>query len=159
MRIYQNYFYVYVIFIFFISVNEIINGMESKLFQSNNDADVANIDSNFFKKIKTLSNYDSRIINENNSKYLIKNKTENVTQPVEAPCEKNCYNNGYCRNGKCYCLPGYTGNICSEYNYGNSNNKLCLNDCNNQGNCIHGQCLCNKNYGGNDCSIGMFINI
>ena len=155
MRIYQNYFYLNVLFIFFIFVNEIIYGIESKLFQSNKYSEISNI---VLKKLKTLSNHDSNIINENNTNYLIKNKTENSIDAVEAPCEKNCYNNGYCRNGKCYCLPGYTGNLCSEYNHKNSNNKECLNDCSSHGNCLNGQCICYKNYGGNDCSISIFIN-
>ena len=63
----------------------------------------------------------------------------------------DCSLNGYCLLNKCYCVPGFYGNDCSQ------TNKKCVNNCSDKGECVEGRCVCKKSYAGIDCSVSKYI--
>jgi hypothetical protein len=59
--------------------------------------------------------------------------------------DAGCSSNGMSKNGKCYCFPGYEGDVCNK-------SKECPNKCSGQGICSRGQCFCNPGFNGDDCA-------
>ena len=58
---------------------------------------------------------------------------------------KRCNGNGIEKANKCYCFPGYSGELC--------NDKVeCPNKCSNKGMCSRGTCFCNPGFTSSDCS-------
>lgn len=62
-------------------------------------------------------------------------------------CETaSCRNNGVCVDGKCLCLPGYSGNYCEVKD-------KCFNVSCENGSCDEGICKCDAYYNGNNCEV------
>jgi len=90
---------------------------------------------NLYNKITVRNNYSSNSEMES----LLRNKT--------IFCVNDCSNNGFCLDGKCYCIPEFFGEDCSK------SNKKCINNCSEKGECVNGICKCKENYAGLDCSL------
>ena len=86
------------------------------------------------KLVANSSNY-----SDTELQVLLRNKT--------VFCQNDCSNNGFCLDGKCYCVPEFFGDDCSK------TNKKCVNNCSEKGECINGQCTCLNGYSGIDCSV------
>jgi hypothetical protein len=93
---------------------------------------------NIYNKIRNNStNY-----SETELQIILRNKTHF--------CPNDCSNNGFCLDGKCFCVPEFFGEDCSK------SNKQCINNCSEKGECVYGKCKCQENYGGVDCSVSNF---
>ena len=61
------------------------------------------------------------------------------------PGKEKCNGNGIEKASKCYCYPGFSGDLCDK--------KIeCPADCSNQGICSRGTCFCNPGFTSADCS-------
>ncbi|VDN02037.1 unnamed protein product [Thelazia callipaeda] len=60
-------------------------------------------------------------------------------------CRYECTGHGHCKDGKCFCFPGYTGTYCEE--------NSCPVLCNGNGIFSGGQCICHEGYKGSDCDL------
>ncbi|CAD7960872.1 unnamed protein product [Amoebophrya sp. A25] len=74
----------------------------------------------------------------------IKKVVQTANQLAERECPGACSGNGQCKDGSCFCLPGYSGPSCDSY---------CPNECTGRGHCVAGACLCFSAFKGADCSI------
>uniref|UniRef100_A0A1I8EAL2 EGF-like domain-containing protein n=1 Tax=Wuchereria bancrofti TaxID=6293 RepID=A0A1I8EAL2_WUCBA len=60
-------------------------------------------------------------------------------------CRYDCTGHGQCKDGKCYCFPGYSGTYCEE--------NSCPVLCSGNGIFSGGQCICHEGYKGRDCDL------
>ncbi|KAM3723399.1 Teneurin-1 [Dirofilaria immitis] len=60
-------------------------------------------------------------------------------------CRYDCTGHGQCKDGKCYCFPGYSGTYCEE--------NSCPVLCSGNGIFSSGQCICHEGYKGPDCDL------
>uniref|UniRef100_A0A915PKS0 EGF-like domain-containing protein n=1 Tax=Setaria digitata TaxID=48799 RepID=A0A915PKS0_9BILA len=60
-------------------------------------------------------------------------------------CRYDCTGHGQCKDGRCYCFPGYTGTYCEE--------NSCPLLCSGNGIFSGGQCICHEGYKGPDCDL------
>ncbi|KAL4003026.1 GHH signature containing HNH/Endo VII nuclease toxin family protein [Acanthocheilonema viteae] len=60
-------------------------------------------------------------------------------------CRYDCAGHGQCKDGRCYCFPGYSGTYCEE--------NSCPVLCSGNGVFSGGQCICHEGYKGPDCDL------
>ncbi|XP_018328225.1 fibrillin-2 isoform X2 [Agrilus planipennis] len=64
----------------------------------------------------------------------------------DGTCKAICMNGGTCKDRKCLCKPGFTGDYCTE--------PICVENCKNGGRCIGpDRCACVFGFTGNHCEI------
>ena len=60
-------------------------------------------------------------------------------------CKYDCFSKGFCKNGKCHCHPGYSGEFCEE--------TACPVLCSGNGIFTNGRCSCHEGFKGLECDI------
>ncbi|VDO35068.1 unnamed protein product, partial [Onchocerca flexuosa] len=70
---------------------------------------------------------------------------DHVVDERSDDCRYDCTGHGQCKDGRCYCFPGYSGTYCEE--------NSCPVLCSGNGIFSGGQCICHEGYKGPDCDL------
>ncbi|EFO27446.1 hypothetical protein LOAG_01036 [Loa loa] len=70
---------------------------------------------------------------------------DQVVDERTVDCRYDCTGHGQCKDGRCYCFPGYSGTYCEE--------SSCPILCSGNGIFSGGQCICHEGYKGPDCDL------
>uniref|UniRef100_A0A7E4W009 Teneurin-m n=1 Tax=Panagrellus redivivus TaxID=6233 RepID=A0A7E4W009_PANRE len=71
--------------------------------------------------------------------------TTSVAAKSKKTCKYHCFSKGVCKEGKCHCHPGYSGDYCEE--------TACPVLCSGNGIFTNGRCNCHDGFKGPDCDI------
>uniref|UniRef100_A0A914PWQ3 EGF-like domain-containing protein n=1 Tax=Panagrolaimus davidi TaxID=227884 RepID=A0A914PWQ3_9BILA len=70
---------------------------------------------------------------------------QNPIAKISQSCKYDCFSKGFCKNGKCHCHPGYSGEFCEE--------TACPVLCSGNGIFTNGRCSCHEGFKGLECDI------
>uniref|UniRef100_A0AC35GBY9 EGF-like domain-containing protein n=1 Tax=Panagrolaimus sp. PS1159 TaxID=55785 RepID=A0AC35GBY9_9BILA len=70
---------------------------------------------------------------------------QNPIAKTSQSCKYDCFSKGFCKNGKCHCHPGYSGEFCEE--------TACPVLCSGNGIFTNGRCSCHEGFKGLECDI------